>query len=91
VESRLLGFPYSVISMAFFGNAFHKVTITAKARFGNRNHLSKMPTFSSKSKVHHWRSVNAKRFEVEFLGVAPWGIQIVLEEGVVPVLIRPKS
>jgi hypothetical protein len=36
VESRLLGFPcfpYSVISMACFGNAFHKVTITAKALF----------------------------------------------------------
>jgi hypothetical protein len=29
VESRLLGFPYSVISMACFGNAFHKITITA--------------------------------------------------------------
>jgi hypothetical protein len=25
-------------------NALHKVTITAKARFGNRNHLSEMPT-----------------------------------------------
>jgi hypothetical protein len=33
-----------VISMACFGNAFHKVTITAKTRFGNRNHLSEMPT-----------------------------------------------
>jgi hypothetical protein len=47
VESRLLGFPcfpYSVISMACFGNAFHKITITAKARFGNRNHLSEMAT-----------------------------------------------
>ena len=33
-----------VISMACFGNAFHKVTITAKARFGNRNHLSEMAT-----------------------------------------------
>src|SRR5258705_7302614 len=47
VESRLLGFPcfpYSVISMACFGNAFHKVTITAKARFGNRNHLSEIAT-----------------------------------------------
>ena len=47
MESRLLGFPcfpYSVISMACFGNAFHKVTITAKARFGNRNHLSEMAT-----------------------------------------------
>ena len=46
MESRLLGFPcfpYSVISMACFGNArFHQVTITAKARFGNRNHLSEM-------------------------------------------------
>jgi len=47
VESRLLGFPFfpnSVISMACFGNAFHKITITAKARFGNRNHLSEMAT-----------------------------------------------
>jgi hypothetical protein len=47
VESRPLGFPpfpYSVISMACFGNAFHKVTITAKAHFGNRNHLSEMAT-----------------------------------------------
>jgi hypothetical protein len=45
VESRLLGFPcfpYSVISMACFGNAFHKVKITAEARFGSRNHLSEM-------------------------------------------------
>jgi hypothetical protein len=47
VESRPLGFPcfpYSVISMACFGNAFHKVTITAKAHLGNRNHLSEMAT-----------------------------------------------
>jgi hypothetical protein len=47
VESRLLDFPcfpYSVISMACFGNAFHTVTITAKARFWNRNHLAEMPT-----------------------------------------------
>jgi hypothetical protein len=47
VESRPLGFPcfpYSVISMACFGNAFHKVTITAKAHFGNRNRLSEMAT-----------------------------------------------
>ena len=47
VESRLLGFPcflYSVICTTCFGSAFHKVTITAKARFGNRNHLSEMPT-----------------------------------------------
>ena len=28
--------------MACFGSAFHKVTITAKAGFGNRNHLSEM-------------------------------------------------
>ena len=37
MEGRLLGFPcfpYSVISMACFENAFHKVTITAKARLG---------------------------------------------------------
>ena len=36
MESRLLGFPsfpYSVNSMACFGISFHKVTITAKARF----------------------------------------------------------
>ena len=47
VESRLLGFPcfpYSVISVACFGSAFHNVTITAKARFENRNHLSEMAT-----------------------------------------------
>ena len=47
MESRLLGFPcfpYSFISMACFGNAFHKVTITANAGFGNRNHLSEMAT-----------------------------------------------
>jgi hypothetical protein len=50
VESRLLGFPcfpYSVISMACFGNAFHKGTITARARFGNKNHLSEMATILS--------------------------------------------
>ena len=34
-----------VISMACFGKADHKITVTAKARFGNRNHLSEMPTF----------------------------------------------
>jgi hypothetical protein len=53
VESRILGFPcfpYSVISMACFGNAFHKVTITAKARFGNRNHLSEMATLRPSGK-----------------------------------------
>ena len=47
VGSRPYGFPrfsYSVISMACFGYAFHKITITAKARFGNRNHLSEMAT-----------------------------------------------
>jgi hypothetical protein len=47
VESRLLGFPpfpYSVISMACFGNAFHKVAITSKTRVGNRSHLSERPT-----------------------------------------------
>jgi hypothetical protein len=47
VKSRLLGFrpfPYSVISMACFGNAYQKITVTAKARFGDRNHLSEMPT-----------------------------------------------
>jgi hypothetical protein len=32
----------SVISMACFGNAFHKISITAKALLGNRNHLSAM-------------------------------------------------
>jgi|HubBroStandDraft_1064217.scaffolds.fasta_scaffold62829_1 hypothetical protein len=43
MESRLLGFPsfpYSVISTARFGSAFHNVTITAKARFENRKHTS---------------------------------------------------
>jgi hypothetical protein len=47
VKSRLLGFrpfPYSVISMACFGNAYQKITVTTKARFGDRNHLSEMPT-----------------------------------------------
>jgi hypothetical protein len=39
-----LSFPYSVISMACFGNAYHKITVTAKVRFRNRNHLSEMPT-----------------------------------------------
>ena len=36
VESRLFGFPcfpYSVISMACFGSANPKITVTAKARF----------------------------------------------------------
>jgi len=33
-----------VISMACFGKADHKITVTAKARFGNRNHLSEMAT-----------------------------------------------
>jgi hypothetical protein len=50
VESRLLGFPCfpnSVISMACFGNAFHKITITAKALLGNRNHLSAMAAIRS--------------------------------------------
>ena len=32
VESRLLGFPCSVISVACFGNAY-KITVTAKTRF----------------------------------------------------------
>jgi hypothetical protein len=47
VESQLLGFPcfpYSVICRAYFGNAFHKVTIAVKARLGNRNHLSEVAT-----------------------------------------------
>jgi hypothetical protein len=47
VESRLLGFPpspYSVISMACFGESV-KVTITAKTRCGNRNHLPEMAFF----------------------------------------------
>jgi hypothetical protein len=35
--------------MACFGNAFHKITITAKARFGTRNHLSEMPTIQTSS------------------------------------------
>jgi hypothetical protein len=37
VESRLLGFPcfpYSDISIACFGNAFHKVTTTARPVLG---------------------------------------------------------
>ena len=34
MESRLLGFPYSVISIACFGNAFHTIAITTKALFG---------------------------------------------------------
>ena len=41
VESQLLGFPcfrYSVISMACFGKASHKATITAKGCFRNGNH-----------------------------------------------------
>jgi len=47
VESRLLGFPgfpYSVISMACFGNAVHK-SLIAEALLGNRNPLSDMPSF----------------------------------------------
>jgi hypothetical protein len=54
VESRLLGFPcfpYSVISMACFGNAFHKITIAAKARFGNRNHLSEANDFGHVARI----------------------------------------
>jgi hypothetical protein len=60
VESRLLGFPcfpYSVISMACFGNAFHKVTITANARFGNRNHLSEIRTIPTCGRSADWKSV----------------------------------
>ena len=37
MESRFLGFPcfpHSVISMACFGNAFHKVTMTARPVLG---------------------------------------------------------
>jgi hypothetical protein len=44
VESQLLGFPYSVISMACFGNVRRKITITAKTRFGIGNHMSVLPT-----------------------------------------------
>ena len=61
MESRLLGFPcfpYSVISMACFGSAFHKATITAKARFGNRNHLSEIATFRSSGTSADWKSVS---------------------------------
>jgi len=50
VESGLLGFPYSVISMACVGDAFHKVTIIAKTCLGNRNHLSEMATFRQSGK-----------------------------------------
>ena len=35
------------------GNAFHKVTITAKARFGDRNYLSEMVTSAM------WRFISA--------------------------------
>ena len=45
MESRLLGFlcfPYSVISIACFGNACHEITITAGARFLMGNHLSEL-------------------------------------------------
>ena len=47
MESRLLGFPcfpYSVISMACFGTRFTKSLFIAKARCGNRDDLSEMPT-----------------------------------------------
>jgi hypothetical protein len=50
VESWLLGFPpfpYSFISMAWFGNALHKITLTAKTLLGNRNHLSAMAPIRS--------------------------------------------
>jgi hypothetical protein len=44
-------FPYSVISMACFGNASHKATITAKGCFRNGNHLSELPTLSARWNV----------------------------------------
>jgi hypothetical protein len=42
VESRLLGFPcfpYSVISMACFGNAYYKIKVPAKARFSAKRNV----------------------------------------------------
>src|SRR3979409_567746 len=52
-EAGLPPFPYSVISKACFGKAFHKVKITAKARFGNKNNLSEMLAHRSDD----WRSL----------------------------------
>jgi hypothetical protein len=40
-------FPYLVISMACFGYADQKITVTAKARFRNRSHLSARTTLRS--------------------------------------------
>ena len=51
MESRLLGFPcfpYSVISTACFGNAFHKINNHREDSFaGKRNHFSEMSTIQS--------------------------------------------
>jgi hypothetical protein len=60
VESRFLGFPCfpcSVISMACFGNACHKITITTEAGCGNRNQLSEPPiTFPRAQNSAYWHS-----------------------------------
>jgi hypothetical protein len=43
-------FPHSVNSIACFGNAYPKITVTAKAAFGNRNDLSEMTNSPSVDK-----------------------------------------
>jgi hypothetical protein len=48
ISRRTIQFPWPA-----FGNAFHKVKITAKARFGNKNNLSEMLAHRSDD----WRSL----------------------------------
>jgi hypothetical protein len=94
VESRLLGFPcfpYSVISMACFGNAFHKVTISAKARFGDRDDWSEMRTLRPQWKIPLWKSVKTGRvcyYEPALSGEQPC-CAITLDQAVVECDVSP--
>jgi hypothetical protein len=63
VESRLLGFPcfpQSVISMACFGHAFHKVTIRREGPFWGQGPLVRDGDLSSTSNLASAVTVNQK-------------------------------
>jgi hypothetical protein len=47
--------------MACFANAYPKITVAAKARFREQEHLSEMATFVQVESPH-WKSVNASAF-----------------------------
>ena len=73
MESRLLGFPYfpyfpySVISMACFGNAFHKITITAKARW-EQEPLVRDDDYSATSEKRVSRPLAGDRLQPSTIG-----------------------